>query len=1537
VVENPYFYGPPASKETGFYDRDDVFRFVNNTLSSPRQNVIILHGQRRIGKTSILRQIPRHLRHPEQYHTVFFDLQGERRDSSSAEMLYKLAQAISCSLEYPPPDRNRFARAPESFENEFLSRIYDQLGPRRLLLTIDEFDILAEIASEAQDVHPLVKHIDRITQSEPHQERVAFVFVIGRAVKDVRPLLRALRGATSMQVAFLPLDYARQLITDPPQPQMAFTDDAVRLILSLTGRHPYYIQLLCHHAFNRVANQNRAEITAVDVQEILEEALSSAQYAMSWFWDDVPAVERFILFATSQASSPEEGMPIEQILQARNASTIPISDAELKNTATVLVERQILVRDKGNRYRFAVELVRHWIEQHHTVEEIKQDPIFVNEQALSFVRVGQIAEGEENLEGAIENYRRARNAAPNYVEAYLHLGRALVKKGNLEEAIGEFLSADRLGRAEARTALIDARLQYGDRLEGQEKRDDAIREYERILEIDAEHAEARQRLGRLHLTCGHDLLLTEGPSQAEPDYDKALSYKPDCWPEVWSKLEGYRDDCEGQQAWRRAEQAMQIAVKLRQDDLDLHRALIETRLKQIPVWLSGHDIRSAQETGQRALDECPDSLHEELASEIKRLFNRYREKCEPENDWERSERAMRTLVHILPKDEEAIGWLATTLENQGEHFAPSEPDKAIEAYGKAREVRESLGEIVAPVLLRQGQVLLDVHRIEEAQSACWLALDESSFDVATETQVKSMFIEYRNWRESQQDWEHAEEAMKWLVQLLPDDPGPPRELAQTRLRQAQSYLGENDVLQAKAACDRAMMDSPNDQASRGQIQECFEQYLRDRETSGQLSLAQQAAHALYELLPDEGIGNQLTDFCIKYINFYLSDDNIDEAIRSCELVCDCFSNSPQTTEKIKGAFKKYGRRKERNGAWEQAEQAFRALVRFLPQDVEAWQLLARTCENQGDAHLKEQQFSQAQRAYRCAAEAWEQLREQTPQDDTIREHLARARVKQGQTHLPSGDVRDFDLAAAQDACAKALAELPDNLDVIEDVKDLFNNHRKAQERAQRWEEAEQIAQSLLELLPQSSSVREELATSRRKQGDAYLQDDHTEKAQQAYDRAIETWQQLLQIRPDDNAVQASLTETRLKKVEGFLNTDDLEEAQKTASTTLEGQTDDRTAHQIKLLYNGCRDRQEAGEDWERAEQAAQILAELLPDDPDVRRQLAAFYGRQGDAYLGQDRAPEAQQAFDNAIHVWQELLRMRPEDTSIQSSLQEAWLKKVEGCLARHDVQAAHQASQEAIAARAEDSQAPLHIRKLFTNYRREHESASEWERAEQAILVLADMFPADSHIQRHIAALYGRQGDAWKNDGHIGKAQDAYDKAIQGWQALLQEAPSDASIREMARQIWLKKAQGYLETHHLQAAQEASKKALAQQPGDTQMATIIENLFNAHQKQHEFDRQWPEAEDTAAALAELFPSNPDLKRQLADLRVKRGDAHDQAGEIEQAVHCYERALDGYEGSSLNGMSLGDIWMKSGRMYEQLGRPDEARKAYKKAEMLFKA
>jgi len=58
---NPYIAGSALDGPAGFFGREDILRLVETELRAPQQNAVVLFGQRRIGKTSILLQLRRHL------------------------------------------------------------------------------------------------------------------------------------------------------------------------------------------------------------------------------------------------------------------------------------------------------------------------------------------------------------------------------------------------------------------------------------------------------------------------------------------------------------------------------------------------------------------------------------------------------------------------------------------------------------------------------------------------------------------------------------------------------------------------------------------------------------------------------------------------------------------------------------------------------------------------------------------------------------------------------------------------------------------------------------------------------------------------------------------------------------------------------------------------------------------------------------------------------------------------------------------------------------------------------------------------------------------------------------------------------------------------------------------------------------------------------------------------------------------------------------------------------------------------------------
>src|SRR5215813_1996846 len=119
---NPYIVGNPIKDQAGFFGREDIFREVLQVLRQRESNAIVLYGQRRIGKTSVLLQLEKQLRRDGEFTPVYFDLQ-DKAAKSLTEVLYELSQHISKVTGHPVAKISDFDRAGDYFRHVFLPEI----------------------------------------------------------------------------------------------------------------------------------------------------------------------------------------------------------------------------------------------------------------------------------------------------------------------------------------------------------------------------------------------------------------------------------------------------------------------------------------------------------------------------------------------------------------------------------------------------------------------------------------------------------------------------------------------------------------------------------------------------------------------------------------------------------------------------------------------------------------------------------------------------------------------------------------------------------------------------------------------------------------------------------------------------------------------------------------------------------------------------------------------------------------------------------------------------------------------------------------------------------------------------------------------------------------------------------------------------------------------------------------------------------------------------------------------------------------------
>ena len=142
---NPYIAGNPIRQEYGFWGRQDVLNWVASEFSNPSTNALVILGQRRIGKTSLLLQLQNTL--PEKkFISAYFDLMNQATRPLGA-VLADLADNIAEKANITIPSPSDFDNLGRYFMKVFLPQLYKELRENvRPVFLLDEFDVLDQSA-----------------------------------------------------------------------------------------------------------------------------------------------------------------------------------------------------------------------------------------------------------------------------------------------------------------------------------------------------------------------------------------------------------------------------------------------------------------------------------------------------------------------------------------------------------------------------------------------------------------------------------------------------------------------------------------------------------------------------------------------------------------------------------------------------------------------------------------------------------------------------------------------------------------------------------------------------------------------------------------------------------------------------------------------------------------------------------------------------------------------------------------------------------------------------------------------------------------------------------------------------------------------------------------------------------------------------------------------------------------------------------------------------------------------------------------------
>jgi len=137
----------------------------------------------------------------------------------------------------------------------------------KLVLLVDEID---QIDEYGQEVHQALRNICMDLMDELRMVTASVRIAGEEWTKLTSPWYNFFY---MIKITPIEKEYAVRLIKKPVKHIYSFSDEAIEFILEYSNLEPYYIQMFCRHAIEKIAEENRKTVTREDVEYVFRNIL----------------------------------------------------------------------------------------------------------------------------------------------------------------------------------------------------------------------------------------------------------------------------------------------------------------------------------------------------------------------------------------------------------------------------------------------------------------------------------------------------------------------------------------------------------------------------------------------------------------------------------------------------------------------------------------------------------------------------------------------------------------------------------------------------------------------------------------------------------------------------------------------------------------------------------------------------------------------------------------------------------------------------------------------------------------------------------------------------------------------------------------------------------------------------------------------------------------------------------------------------------------------------------------------------------------
>jgi hypothetical protein len=276
-ISNPFITSSWVRGED-FFGRADILEHILEFLQDQNKTILLLYGQRRMGKTSLLKRVQVDEQVLQLASPVYYNLQ-DKPFTPLPRLLAEIAKQIDIDLDLKLSITEEDFNA-SYFEKEFLPALVPRLQNNKYLLPVfDEADVFETVQDTLENSParpggpgentpayrhfiPFLENLAREIQLQKYP--VKLIMAVGRDFKHYREKqfesIAKLDACSQLELANLSKEETENFLNHLAAQYIPFEPGAVKEIYALTSGHPYFTQCLAKAAFDAAEKEKKTAL-----------------------------------------------------------------------------------------------------------------------------------------------------------------------------------------------------------------------------------------------------------------------------------------------------------------------------------------------------------------------------------------------------------------------------------------------------------------------------------------------------------------------------------------------------------------------------------------------------------------------------------------------------------------------------------------------------------------------------------------------------------------------------------------------------------------------------------------------------------------------------------------------------------------------------------------------------------------------------------------------------------------------------------------------------------------------------------------------------------------------------------------------------------------------------------------------------------------------------------------------------------------------------------------------------------------------------